>query len=181
MSRVCTACRHPDRAVLDVQLVQGRQPIRAIATRFGISRSATQRHFEAHITKALGRAAARKDASRERSLDDLVDELDADARRIQAAAEKESDYRTAVMALKERRGIVELRARAQGLLRSPSSGNAPLVTVNVGGPLSEQDHALALREARLLIEFEADEQRDRAALVSQGVQLPTPSLVGGPL
>jgi hypothetical protein len=69
------------------------------------------------------------------------------------------------MALKERRGLVELRAKAHGQLRAPATGSTTNVLVNVSErPLTADDHAQALREARLLLEFEADEERDRQAL-----------------
>lgn len=173
MSRVCTACRHPDRELLDRTLVEGHLTIRDIASRFGLSRTATARHLDLHIARALAQAQARKEATHEESLDDLVHELDADARRIQAAAEKEADYRTAIIAVKERRGLIELRARARGLLRTPTSNpQGPLVTVNTAGPV---DHAEALRQAKLLVQFAEDEERDRALAAAQ-----TPALVGGP-
>jgi hypothetical protein len=176
MSRVCTICTSPHRETIDAALVEGKATSRAIAATFGCSRSSLQRHSEAHIPRALAQAVARKAEAHEDSLHDLVHELDADARRIQAAAEKEGDLRTAVMCVKERRGLVEMRARVAGLLRAPAAGaNGPLVTVNAtnGRPIDLDE---ARRYVRLFQELEAD---DVATASTGTVQVLEPAKIGG--
>jgi hypothetical protein len=89
-------------------------------------------------------------------------------------AERAGDLRTAIAAQRELTRLAELEGRARGELRAPAPGSSgPLVTVNLARPLTAEDHAQALREARLLLEFEADERRDREALVTlSGVPAP---------
>ena len=110
MPRVCTACAHPDRDILDRSLVRG-EPLRRIAAAHGLSESALHRHESAHLPAAL---AAAEDARRSSSADSLLGEslaLQAKALDLMAQAEAQGDVRAAVVALKEARECVELRAR----------------------------------------------------------------------
>jgi hypothetical protein len=163
---------HPDRAIIDAQLVAKRDSCRVVAQKFAVSQHATARHLAAHIPRALARQAARDEAHRDRSLQDRILTYLAYTERLRDRAERDGDLRTAIAAQRELTRLAELEARARGELRAPASGERPVVHVNIGQPLSEEDRQQALREARLLLEFEADEQRDREALVSGGVQAP---------
>ena len=49
MGRLCTICAHPERQPIDEALETGRT-FRAIAARFGVSRAALHRHWQAHIS-----------------------------------------------------------------------------------------------------------------------------------
>jgi hypothetical protein len=51
MSRACTICNHPAREAIDTAL-RAREPLRAIATRFGTSHFALHRHRHHHLAHA---------------------------------------------------------------------------------------------------------------------------------
>src|SRR4029077_3101391 len=57
MPRTCTVCRHPDRESVNAALVAS-EPERAIASRFGLSRCALQRHKANHLPVLLTKAVA---------------------------------------------------------------------------------------------------------------------------
>lgn len=62
----CTICSRADRELVDQAIVSG-EPQRAIASRFGVSRAAVQRHALRHPSPAL--AAMQADADREADAD----------------------------------------------------------------------------------------------------------------
>ncbi len=135
MPRTCTVCLHPKRAEVDAALLAG-TPYRVAASRYESSVGALQRHRE-HIAPAL---AIAKQAERVAAADSILDKvagLEADARRIGAAAEADGDGRTALAAVRELTRIVELLARLRGELDARGS-----VTVQVAPRmLSREDMA----------------------------------------
>lgn len=56
MPRLCHACTHPDRAAIDAALGSG-TPLRAVAERFGLSRSGAHLHLRNHLHPMLAAAA----------------------------------------------------------------------------------------------------------------------------
>src|SRR3989442_11375886 len=126
MPRTCTVCRHPERPAINAALVAG-EPLRDIAVRFGLSRSALDRHNGEHLPATLLRA---KDAAEVAHADDLLGQvrgLGARALAILDQAEEAGERRTALAAIREARGVVELVARLVGELREQQ------VQVNVDG------------------------------------------------
>ncbi len=116
MSRVCTICTHPERALIDAALVRS-EPIRDIAGRFGIAKSAVARHKADHLPASLVKA---RDAVEVTDADKLL--RDAGALRAKAislllAAERSGDIRTALAGVREARGCLELLAKLLGELR----------------------------------------------------------------
>jgi len=63
MARACTVCIHSNRAEIDQLLVEG-SPIRAIASRFGLSRPALDRHKAGHLPETLAQSTAAAEVSR---------------------------------------------------------------------------------------------------------------------
>jgi hypothetical protein len=120
--RRCTVCSHAQVAAVDRALIAGR-PIRGIARTFGLGEDAVARH-RAHLPRTLVKAHGVAEALR-------ADELLAEATALQAkawqllhAAEAQDDARTALAAVREIRGCLELLARLLGELR-----DQPLVTL----------------------------------------------------
>ena len=115
MPRTCTVCAHPERAAIDRALVQG-VPLRDIAGRYDLSKSAVERHQADHLPVLLVKA---HDAEETARADDLLGEL----RDLQATtlgllrkAERAGKLGTAVMAIGEARRNLELLAKLIGQL-----------------------------------------------------------------
>lgn len=121
MPRICSVCSHPDRERVELGLVTGR-PKRRIAAETGLSESAIHRHDAEHLPGAvLAAQDAREAAQADRLLAATV-ERENDALRLMAQAEAEGDIRAAVVALREARECLELRARiGERLLPLPTA------------------------------------------------------------
>ena len=123
MSRRCTICGHKEREAIDQALV-ARQPFRTIADRFGVTKTSLIRHSDDHIPAALVKA---KDAAEEAHGDNLlaqVCDLRDKALGILRKAEAADDLRTAVAAIREARGNVELLGKLAGQLQ-----DAPIINI----------------------------------------------------
>jgi hypothetical protein len=130
VKKLCTACRHPQRAEIDLALVGG-EATRSIAKRINaktpaskpLSHDAILRH-KRHVGQAISKALARRgedppadaladtmksnaadEARLEETLLAKVGRLEADARRIGERAENEGDLRAALVA---NRGLLDV-------------------------------------------------------------------------
>jgi hypothetical protein len=122
MPRTCTVCTHPDRAAIDAALLAG-EPFRHIAARTGTSTGALQRHKEEHLPSALALA---KEVEQVAQADDLlgqVRDLQRRTLRILDGAEQAGDRRTALAAIREERGNLELLGRLAGELQEGQTVN----------------------------------------------------------
>lgn len=115
MTRTCTICRHDERNRIDWELVT-RTPYRAIASQYGVSKPALQRHAKVHIPQKLALAEKAEQAAE-------ADKLLWDLRRLQQhtlktllGAEKEEDPITLLRAVGEARRNVELMSKLRGEL-----------------------------------------------------------------
>jgi hypothetical protein len=113
--RVCSICVHPQRAAIDQALVGGSAK-RDVSALFRVSEDAVSRHAAAHLPKALAQAHEEREAAR---ADDLLGE----ARRLKeitmgllGRAVQANDLRTALVAVREARGNLELIGRLLGEL-----------------------------------------------------------------
>jgi len=139
MSRRCTICDHADRAAIDEALINN-GPYRTITDRYGISKTALIRHKQSHIPELLSKsqeiqsqkAAAlveiveEKEAQEAGQADGLVSqlkELMARTERIFSKAEESGDLRTALSAVKEGRGNLELLGKLLGELQDGATLN----------------------------------------------------------
>jgi len=109
MARVCTVCTHAERVAIDRALVQ-RRSFRDIARQFGVSKDAAVRHHDEHIPERLAEAKRAEDAA---AADDLLVQvrgLRGHAMDILLASKQAEtpDYRTALAAIREVRGCIEL-------------------------------------------------------------------------
>ena len=103
--RTCSICSHQRRPEIDRALLAS-EPERAIASRYGVSRAALQRH-RVHIAAAV---QAQQAMTTERLLGDLV-ALQQRALGLLAKAEGSGDLRAALSAIRETRETVMVIAK----------------------------------------------------------------------
>jgi hypothetical protein len=115
MPRRCTVCDHPERHGIDEALVTG-APYRSVAKRFRLSESAVYRHKAEHLPAHLLKARETEEAARADALLDQVRNLQAHALDILERAEKTGDLRTALAAISQARGNLELLGKLAGEL-----------------------------------------------------------------
>jgi transposase-like protein len=125
MPRRCTVCDHPQRHSIDEALVSG-APYRSVARRFELSESAVYRHKTDHLPVHLLRAREAEEAARADELLDQVRSLQTHALDILERAEKAGDLRTALAAISQARGNLELLGKLAGEL-----DERPVVNLNV--------------------------------------------------
>src|SRR3712207_3895958 len=125
MPRRCTACDHPERHSIDGALVTG-APYRSVAKRFGLSESAVYRHKTEHLPAHLLKAKEAGEVARADDLLDQVRNLQVHALEILERAEKAGDLRTALAAISQARGNLELLGKLAGEL-----DERPVVNLNV--------------------------------------------------
>jgi len=115
MPRRCTVCDHPQRHGIDGALVTG-APYRSIAKRFELSESAVYRHKTEHLPAHLLRAREAEEVAHADDLLEQVRHLQTHALDILACAEKAGDLRTALAAISQARGNLELLGKLAGEL-----------------------------------------------------------------
>jgi RimJ/RimL family protein N-acetyltransferase len=107
MPRRCTVCDHLQRHSIDEALVSG-GPYRSVAKRFGLSDSAVYRHKTKHLPAHLLKAKEVEEVARADELLEQVRHLQSRALDILERAEKTGDLRTALAAISQERGNLEL-------------------------------------------------------------------------
>ena len=125
MPRRCTVCDHPERHGIDEALVTG-APYRSVAKRFDLSESAVYRHKTEHLPAHLLKAKEAKEAARADDLLEQVRNLQVHTLDILERAEKTGDLRTALAAISQARGNLELLGKLAGEL-----DERPVVNLNV--------------------------------------------------
>jgi hypothetical protein len=115
LPRTCTVCSHPAREAMDEALVEG-VAFPALAAKYSVSKDALSRHKAKHLPAKLVMAQAAEEMVQADSLLDQIRDLQARARRILDKAESAGDLRTALGAIREVRGNLELLARLLGEL-----------------------------------------------------------------
>jgi len=122
MPRTCTVCHHSQREAIDQALIAGGS-YRSIAQQFAASPDAVYRHQQTHLPPHLCQARAVQDVTQADALMAKVQTLEADAKRIQAAAEATGDFRTALQGIRELVRIIELQAKLLGELQEGQTVN----------------------------------------------------------
>jgi len=102
MSMRCTCCSSPNRTAIDEAIVAG-SPERAIAGRYGVTRTSIQRH-KAHISRKVERAARAEGRTLVGILDKAHQDLDAAAR----WASEGEDGQTLIKAVQARAKLAEV-------------------------------------------------------------------------
>jgi transposase-like protein len=125
MPRRCTVCDHPQRQSIDEVLVTG-APYRSVAKRFGLSVSAVYRHKTEHLPAHLSKAREAEEVARADNLLEQVRNLQTHALHILERAENAGDLRTALAAISQARGNLELLGKLAGEL-----DERPVVNLNV--------------------------------------------------
>ncbi len=122
MPRTCSICTHDEAHAINVALVQ-RDPYRSIAKHYGLSQASLSRHAQDHIPKLLARA---KDAVEVADADSLLDCVEGLYKRTEAileAAETAREWGTALQAIRECRGNLELLGRVTKELQDAPTVN----------------------------------------------------------
>jgi transposase-like protein len=122
MTRRCTVCGHHERHSVDEALVSD-APYRSVAKRFGLSESAVYRHKTEHLPAHLMKAREVEEVARADDLLEQVRYLQAHALDILDRAEKSGDLRTALAAISQARGNLELLGKLAGELDERSVVN----------------------------------------------------------
>lgn len=115
MPRTCTVCSHPEREAIDRALLSG-EANRRIAAHHAVSEQAVRRHKADHLPAALAKAHEAEEVSRADDLLGQVRDLQARALSILEKAEAAGELRTALGAIREARGNLELLAKLLGEL-----------------------------------------------------------------
>jgi len=123
--RVCTICTHPERHAIDVSLVH-REPYLAIARSYSVSRDALRNHAKEHLPELLAKAKKATEVAEANSLLDRVESLYRRTEAILEAAESNSEWGTALAAIRECRGNLELMGRVTKELESVTTLNLHL-------------------------------------------------------
>ena len=123
MPRACTVCTHPQREEINKALVRN-EKFRYVAERYGLSTTALHRHKAEHMPVALVKAQEAADVAEADDLLSQVRYLQGKAMSILGKAEAAGDLRTALGAIREARGNLELLAKLMGEL-----SDAPTVNV----------------------------------------------------
>jgi hypothetical protein len=113
--RSCTICTHDARAEIERALVAG-ETFRHIAARFDTSTGALQRHKADHLPVTLVKAQEAEEVAQADDLLSQVRGLQARALTILGKAEAAGELRTALSAIREARGNLELLAKLLGEL-----------------------------------------------------------------
>ena len=125
MPRRCTVCDHAQRAEIDRSLVHG-TAYRHIAARYALSTGALQRHRAEHLPRLLTEAKEAEEAADADSLLSEVRELHRRTLALLDTAEEAGELATALRAIREARGNVELLARLAGELQDGTTVNVVL-------------------------------------------------------
>jgi hypothetical protein len=113
--RSCTICEHPDREAIDRSLV-GDSSNLSVSSLFGVSESAVRRHKANHLPAKLVMAQTAEEVAQADDLLQQVRDLQGRALAILGKAEVAGDLRTALGAIREVRGNLELLAKLLGEL-----------------------------------------------------------------
>src|SRR5215216_7709740 len=113
MPRRCTVCDHPERHGIDETLVTG-APYRSVAKRFELSESAVYRHKTEHLPAHLLKAKEVEEMAQADDLLEQVRNLQSRTLDILEHAENVGDLRTALAAISQARGNLELLGKLAG-------------------------------------------------------------------
>jgi len=133
---ICSICSRPDADTIDQALVEGGTS-RAVAQRFGLSKSSVNRHRTNDLGRRLKAAAKERGAAPGDHLLDEMENLNKAALKILTKAQKAGDQTVALGAIREARQTLMDQARLLGQL-GPAGGT----TINIFG-----DPEAALRMA----------------------------------
>ena len=115
MPRSCTVCAHHEREGIDRALVGGASN-RSVASLYDVSEASVRRHKGKHLPAKLVMAQAAEEVAEADTLLDQVKNLQGRAYAILDKAEEAGELKTALSAIREARGNLELLAKLLGEL-----------------------------------------------------------------
>ncbi len=115
MPRSCTICAHPERKAIDRALVES-VAFPALVAEHRVSKDALSRHKANHLPAKLVLAEKAEEVAQADNLLDQVRDLQGRALAILDKAEATGELRTALSAIREARGNLELLAKLLGEL-----------------------------------------------------------------
>jgi transposase-like protein len=115
MPRVCSICEHSKREAIDRALVGGASN-RSVASLYDVSEAAVRRHKGNHLPAKLVMAEKASEVAEADNLLGQVRDLQARTLAILEVAERTHQHRTALSAVREARGNLELLAKLLGEL-----------------------------------------------------------------
>ncbi len=121
MPRVCTACNHLERELIDKLLVEGKS-FRNIAERFSLSSTSIFRH-KSHLNGTLIKAHEAQEITHADNLMEQITNLQSRALNILSKTEEAEDWRAATGAIREARGCLELLGKLAGELKEVQTVN----------------------------------------------------------
>jgi hypothetical protein len=130
VARTCTVCSHDSRAEIDQSLAEG-MPNRRIATQYSLSEASVRRHHDSHLPAALSKAHEVEVVARADDLLGRVESLQTRTLAVLEAAEENGELRTALAAIREARGNLELLAKLLGELDERPQVNVILIDARV--------------------------------------------------
>ena len=107
MGRNCTICSHESRDAIEDAFIAG-TPKRRIASHYGVSERAVRYHTREHLPALLALARDAERAARADTLLDRIEALQSRTLAILEATEETGEHRTALAAIREARGNLEL-------------------------------------------------------------------------
>jgi len=113
--RACTVCTHPGLEAINRALVEG-TPNRRIASHYDVTERAVRNHKANHLPTKLVMAQSAEEVAQADDLLEQVRDLQAKALGILSKAEEAGELRTALSAIREARGNLELLAKLLGEL-----------------------------------------------------------------
>ena len=136
MPRTCSVCTHDNRPLVERALVAG-EPLRSISSRTGLTRQALARHRDGHMPAALLKAQEVEEVADADDLLAQVQRLHARTLAIPSDAERRGDQRTALQAVREARGNLELVAKLYALLASAAAEQPTIRIVDETTPIPD--------------------------------------------
>ena len=121
MPQRCSVCIHKKRQQIDRALL-AHETLRYVAERFALSVWALHRH-KRHLSATLMKAEEAREAAQADSLLEQLQNLQTRALAILETAEASGDLRTALGAIREARGNLELLAKLLGELKEGTTVN----------------------------------------------------------
>jgi hypothetical protein len=116
MPRNCTVCTHPDKAEIDEALVAGVSSAEIAGRYRTVGERAIRRHRRNHLPEKLAKAQEAGEVAQADTLLEQVRDLQERALDILDKAEEAGELRTALGAIREARGNLELLAKLLGEL-----------------------------------------------------------------
>jgi len=116
MPRNCTVCTHPNKADIDEALVAGVSSAEIAGRYRTIGERAIRRHRTNHVPETLAKAHEAEEVAQADTLLEQVRDLQERALDILDKAEEAGELRTALGAIREARGNLELLAKLLGEL-----------------------------------------------------------------